>query len=140
SPRGGGRRCCQCSSGRERSGPGSSTTPGFPRRARIRWAWHANIAASSASRYCQARLSLSVANAHASLPIAYRLYLPESWANDADRRAKAGIPEDVVFRTKAEIALDQIRAALAAGVPRGVVLADAGYGIDTALRTGLTQA
>ena len=88
---------------------------------------------------CQVAVSLSVANDHASLPIAYRLYLPESWANDADRRAKAGIPEDVVFRTKAEIALDQIRAALAAGVPRGVVLADAGYGIDTALRTGLTQ-
>ena len=50
---------------------------------------------------CQVAVSLSVANDHASLPIAYRLYLPESWANDADRRAKAGIPEDVVFRTKA---------------------------------------
>ena len=56
-----------------------------------------------------------------------------------DRRAKAGVPEDVVFRTKPEIALDQIRAALAAGVPQGVVLADAGYGIDTAFRTGLTE-
>ena len=88
---------------------------------------------------CQVAVSLSVANDHASLPIAYRLYLPESWANDADRRAKAGIPEDVVFRTKAEIALDQIRAALAASVPPGVVLADAGYGIDTAFRSGLTQ-
>ena len=43
----------------------------------------------------------------------------------------------VVFRTKPEIALDQIRAALAAGVPRGVVLADAGYGIDTAFRSGI---
>ena len=88
---------------------------------------------------CQIAVSLSVANDHASLPIAYRLYLPASWANDADRRAKAGIPEDVVFRTKAEIALDQIRAALAASVPPGVVLADAGYGIDTAFRSGLTQ-
>ena len=88
---------------------------------------------------CQIAVSLSVANDHASLPIAYRLYLPESWANDPDRRAKAGVPEDVVFRTKPEIALDQIRAALAAGVPRGVVLADAGYGVDTAFRTGLTE-
>ena len=78
---------------------------------------------------CQIAVSLSVANDHASLPIAYRLYLPESWANDPDRRAKAGVPEDVVFRTKPEIALDQIQAALAAGVPRGVVLADAGYGV-----------
>ena len=88
---------------------------------------------------CQIAVSLSVANDHASLPIAYRLYLPESWANDPDRRAKAGVPEDVVFRTKPEIALDQIQAALAAGVPRGVVLADAGYGVDTAFRTELTE-
>ncbi len=88
---------------------------------------------------CQIAVSLSVANDQASLPIAYRLYLPEAWANDPDRRAKAGVPEDIVFRTKPEIALDQIQAALAAGVPRGVVLADAGYGIDTAFRTGLTE-
>ena len=89
---------------------------------------------------CQIAVSLSVANDQASLPIAYRLYLPEAWANDPDRRAKAGVPEEVVFQTKPEIALDQIQAALAAGVPRGVVLADAGYGIDTAFRTGVDAA
>jgi SRSO17 transposase len=87
---------------------------------------------------CQIAVSLSIAT-EASLPIAYRLYLPEAWANDPERRAKAGVPEDVVFQTKPEIALAQIKAALAAGVPRGVVLADAGYGIDTAFRAALTQ-
>jgi len=87
---------------------------------------------------CQIAVSLSVANDDASLPIAYRLYLPESWAIDAERRAKSGVPEDVPFRTKPEIALEQIRAAVAAGVPSGIVLADAGYGIDTAFRSGLT--
>ena len=87
---------------------------------------------------CQIAVSLSVANDHASLPVAWRLYLPEGWANDPARRAKAGVPEDVVFRTKPEIALDQIRTALSAGVPGGVVLADAGYGVDTAFRSGLT--
>jgi SRSO17 transposase len=87
---------------------------------------------------CQIAVSLSVANDHASLPVAWRLYLPEGWANDRARRAKAGVPEDVVFGTKPEIALNQIRTALSAGVPSGVVLADAGYGIDTAFRTGLT--
>ena len=87
---------------------------------------------------CQIAVSLSVANDHASLPIAYRLYLPETWANDAERRAKAGVPEDIVFRTKPEIALDEIQAALSVGVPTGVVLADAGYGIDTAFRNRLT--
>ena len=88
---------------------------------------------------CQIAVSLSVANHHASLPIAWRLYLPEAWADDAERRAKAGVPEDVVFRTKPEIAQGEIAAALASGVPRGVVLADAGYGVDTAFRTGLTE-
>ena len=83
-------------------------------------------------------MTLSVANAQASLPVAYRLYLSEAWALDAERRSKAGVPEDIGFRTKPEIALDQIRAALANGVPAGLVLADAGYGIDTAFRTALT--
>jgi SRSO17 transposase len=87
---------------------------------------------------CQIAVSLSVANDYASLPVAYRLYLPQSWANDPGLRAKTGVPEDVVFRTKPEIALDEIRCALAAGVPRSVVLADAGYGIDTTFRTGVS--
>ena len=87
---------------------------------------------------CQVAVSLSVANDEASLPIGYRLYLPEAWANDPHRRTKAGVPEDVTFRTKPEIALGEIEAALAAGVPRGVVLADAGYGIDTAFRIAVT--
>ena len=48
---------------------------------------------------CQIAVSLSVANEHASLPIAFRLYLPEDWAADPVRRARAGVPEDVVFKT-----------------------------------------
>ena len=86
---------------------------------------------------CQIAVSLSVTNEHASLPIAFRLYLPEDWAADPVRRARAGVPEDVVFKTKPQIALDQIRAARAEGVPEGVVLADAGYGINTAFRAAL---
>ena len=65
---------------------------------------------------CQVAVSLSVANEHASLPIAFRLYLPENWAADPVRRAKAGVPEDVVFKTKPQVALDQIRAAHAEGL------------------------
>src|SRR5919107_4633693 len=87
---------------------------------------------------CQVAVTLSVANEAASLPIAYRLYLPEGWADDPARRAMAGVPEEVAFATKPAIALEQIRRALADGVPPGVVLADAGYGIDTEFRTGLT--
>jgi SRSO17 transposase len=88
---------------------------------------------------CQIAVTLSLANHHMSLPIAYRLYLPEAWANDAKRRAKAHVPEDVKFETKPEIALSQIEAALKAGVARGVVLADAGYGADGAFRARLTK-
>ena len=60
---------------------------------------------------CQAVVTLSIANHYASLPIAYRLYLPEAWAEDAARREKAHVPEEIVFKTKPEIALGQIRAA-----------------------------
>ena len=87
---------------------------------------------------CQIAVTLSIANHHASLPIAYRLYLPESWVNDDERRTKAHVPEDVRFETKPEIALSQIKAAVKAGVAKGVVLADAGYGNDGAFRAGLT--
>ena len=72
-----------------------------------------------------------------SLPIAYRLYLPKDWADDAERRDKAHVPEAIGFKTKPQIALAQIRAALAAGVARGVVLIDASYGTNTAFRTGI---
>ena len=58
---------------------------------------------------CQVAVTLSVANPMASLPVAYRLYLPEAWAADPDRRAKAGVPDEVTFKTKPEIALDQIQ-------------------------------
>jgi SRSO17 transposase len=87
---------------------------------------------------CQTAVSLSLANAHASLPVAYRLYLPEAWASDTVRCKKAGVPEEIGFQTKPEIALDQIRAACAAGLPRGVVLMDAGYGAHSDLRTAVT--
>jgi SRSO17 transposase len=88
---------------------------------------------------CRIAVSLSVATWDASLPIAYGLYLPKDWAEDAERREKAEVPEQVEFQTKPEIALDQIRAAAAAQVARGVVLADAAYGINTEFRQGLTQ-
>jgi SRSO17 transposase len=86
---------------------------------------------------CQVAVSLSVANERASLPIAYRLYLPQAWADDPARRHKAGVPEEIAFQTKPQIALGQIQAALAQGVPPGVVLADAGYGADMDFQAGL---
>ncbi len=83
-------------------------------------------------------VTLSIANHHASLPIAYRLYLPREWINDASRRAKAHVPRAITFKTKPQIALEQIRAALLAGVAPGVVLMDASYGSNSALRQAIT--
>src|SRR4051794_34941771 len=87
---------------------------------------------------CQLAVTLSVATEAASLPVAYRLYLPEARAGDPERRATAGVPEEVAFATKPAIALEQIGRALADGVPPGVVVTDAGYGNDTEFREGVT--
>jgi SRSO17 transposase len=88
---------------------------------------------------CQVAVSLSLANEQASLPIAYRLYLPQAWAEDPERRRNAGVPEEIRFQTKPQIALEQIRAALNQGVSPGVVLADAGYGADMDFQEGLLE-
>jgi SRSO17 transposase len=88
---------------------------------------------------CRVAVSLSVATGSSSLPIAYRLYLPKEWAEDAERREKVEVPDEIEFQTKPEIALDQIRVAVAAEVPGGVVLADAAYGMNTGFREGLTE-
>jgi len=88
---------------------------------------------------CQVAVSLSLANHHASLPVAYQLYLPNSWAEDEKRRAKAGVPDEIEFKTKLEIAREQIEWACAANLPRGVVLMDAAYGTDASLRASVTD-
>lgn len=88
---------------------------------------------------CRVAVSLSVATWSSSLPVAWRLYLPKEWAEDSERRRKAEVPEEIEFQTKPEIAMDQIRAMVGANVARGVVLADAAYGINTEFRQGLTE-
>jgi len=87
---------------------------------------------------CRVAVSLSVATWSSSLPIEYRLYLPKEWAADAERRERTEVPEGVEFQTKPDIALDQIRAAVAADLDRGAVLADAAYGMNTEFRDELT--
>jgi SRSO17 transposase len=88
---------------------------------------------------CQAAVSLSVATWSSSLPVAWRLYLPETWCQGDGRRERAGVPKQIGFQTKPEIALEQIRQAIAQQVPTGVVLADAGYGHGMPFRDALTE-
>ena len=87
---------------------------------------------------CQVAVSLSLASPEGCLPIAFRLYLPEEWATDKARRQKTGVPEDIRFATKPDIALVQIQAAQATRVPAGIALGDAGYGNSLDFREGLT--
>jgi SRSO17 transposase len=88
---------------------------------------------------CRVAVSLSVSTWSSSLPVAYRLYLPKEWTEDAERRKKTEVPEEVEFQTKPDIALDQIRAAVAANLHSGIVVADAAYGINTGFREELTR-
>jgi SRSO17 transposase len=88
---------------------------------------------------CQVAVSLSIANHHASLPVAYQLYLPKAWAEDDERRHETGVPAAIGFKTKPEIALEQMRWACEVGLPGEVALLDAGYGNDSKLRTGITE-
>ena len=88
---------------------------------------------------CQVGVFLGYASRFGQALIDRRLYLPESWAKDAARRAKARVPEDIAFATKPQIARDLIASALDAGVPCAWVLADALYGSDSRLRRMLEQ-
>ena len=91
---------------------------------------------------CQVAVSLSMATSQASLPVAWRLYLPRAWcgdgAEDAVRRGKAKVPASIAFQSKPEIALEQLTAARDKRFEPGVVLADAGYGHSGPFRDGLT--
>jgi SRSO17 transposase len=88
---------------------------------------------------CRVAVSLSLSTAEASLPIAWQLYLPEVWTEDKKRRASTGIPPEIRFQTKPEIALQQLRAAVDRELPYAPVLADAAYGNDTRFRDGITE-
>lgn len=86
---------------------------------------------------CQIGVSLSVSTRTEHLPIDFELYLPKEWAEEPELRKEARIPEEVRFATKPELALQMVDRALKDGVPKGVVLADEGYGNNGAFRAGV---
>ena len=88
---------------------------------------------------CRVAVSLSVTTATSSLPVGWRLYLPETWAKDPQRRKKAGIPEDAGFETKPQIAFQQIQQALDDGITPAPVLADTAYGNNYQFRHRITE-
>ncbi len=88
---------------------------------------------------CQVAVSVHHVGEQGNVPLGWRLYLPESWINDTGRRREAGIPEDLVFRKKWELALEIIDQVRGWGLPDRVVLADAGYGDGTEFREELEK-
>jgi SRSO17 transposase len=88
---------------------------------------------------CQIGVSLSVATATEHLPVDFELYLSHKWIDRPELRAEARIPEDIVFRTKLELALTMIDRALADCLPRGIVLADSAYGNSSDFRAQLRR-
>jgi SRSO17 transposase len=86
---------------------------------------------------CQVAVNCHYAERTIAWPVATRLYLPERWAEDADRRAKAKVPAAVAFRTKPQIALDLLDRARRWGVRFSCVTADADYGDNPNFLDGL---
>lgn len=77
---------------------------------------------------CQIGVSLTVATRHEHVPIDFALYMPKSWTEDAARRKKARVPDDLVFKTKPDLALDLITRAVEDKIPGEIVLVDAAFG------------
>ncbi len=88
---------------------------------------------------CQVAVSVSLATEKASIPVAWRLYLPKSWCEEQERCRAVGVPEKIEFATKGQIALEQLAKCSERGIPQGIVLADAGYGNDHGFREGLDE-
>jgi SRSO17 transposase len=86
---------------------------------------------------CQVAVTLDLGTEESSTPLDWALYLPKPWITDPARRKKAGIPEDIVFRTKTELALDLVVEVLGWGLEGRLVLADSAYGDVYEFRQGL---
>ncbi|MGH8336314.1 MAG: IS701 family transposase [Gammaproteobacteria bacterium] len=86
---------------------------------------------------CQVSVEVVVSDGWVAAPVGGRLYLPESWTQDRERCAAAGVPEEVPFATKPELALGILRQARQDGVPPAPVLGDCAYGNNAAFRAGV---
>lgn len=88
---------------------------------------------------CQIAVSSILRAGNANWLLAMDLYLPKEWIEDKNRRMKAGIPDDVEFREKWRIAVDQVDIVRASGFVIECVAADAGYGVCAEYRAGLAS-
>jgi SRSO17 transposase len=89
---------------------------------------------------CQIGVSMHAVGKKGTVPLGWALYLPEDWCDDKERRKRAKIPDEVVFKTKSELGLELVERASGWDVPRAPVLGDHAYGGNTWLRDRLDQA
>jgi SRSO17 transposase len=88
---------------------------------------------------CQITVSVHAVGAGGTLPLGWRLYLPEEWCDDLPRRQKAKIPDEIVFQTKPQLAAELSTIASGWQIPQAPILADSAYGDDAAFRIGLRE-
>lgn len=88
---------------------------------------------------CQVASSLHLASEDGGACIGMKLALPKSWACDPERRAAAGVPDEIEHKTKHQLALDMLDDTLSWGLEPLPVIADAGYGDSVAFRQSLTE-
>jgi SRSO17 transposase len=88
---------------------------------------------------CQITVSVHAVGERGTLPLGWRLYLPEEWCDDLPRRRKAKVPDGVGFRTKPQLAGDLCEQAAGWQLPAPPILADSAYGDDAGFRTSLAQ-
>jgi len=100
---------------------------------------HQYCGAAGKSANCQVNVQVAVTDGLVAVPVGAQLYLPESWTKDRPRCQAAGVPGEMTFATKPQIALALIAAALADGVPKAPVLGDYAYGINGEFRDGLKR-
>ena len=100
---------------------------------------HQYCGAEGKSANCQVNVEIAVTDGQVAVPIGARLYLPEKWTQNRERCRAAGVPAEVTFATKPEIALELIGQAIADQVPRAPVLGDNAYGINGPFRDGLRE-
>jgi SRSO17 transposase len=88
---------------------------------------------------CQVAVSVHLGTDSGCVPLSWELYLPAEWTDDAQRRKEVGIPDEIRYRTKNELALQALDRILGWGIGHRVVLADSGYGNSFDFREALCQ-
>jgi SRSO17 transposase len=89
---------------------------------------------------CQIGVSVHAVGKRGTVPLGWALYLPEDWCTDQERRRKAKIPDEVVFKTKPQLGVELVEQAAGWDVPKAPVLGDHAYGENTWLRDRLDRA